>query len=235
MNRTTWIVIAAICVLGLGSLIFFTKKDTVSVDSLDASSIIASENGSIGDRVFGKADAKVIVFEYADFQCPGCAGGFATMTNIQKLYSDKVAFVFRNFPLTTIHPNALAASTVAEAAGQQGKFWEMHDLLFEQREAWVNLSADQRGEAFLGYASELNLNMETFEKDLSSKAVAEKIERDRALGNRVKVDSTPSFFVGSEKADSATVNDVIQSKGEKLMDMIDAALKAVGETPPTRS
>lgn len=235
MNRTAWIIIAAVCILGLGGLIVFTKKDAVNVDTLNPASIIQSENGSIGDRVYGKTDAKVIVFEYADFQCPGCAGAYANMSSIQALYKDTVAFVFRHFPLTTIHPNALATATVAEAAGQQGKFWEMHDLLFEQRDAWVNLSAEQRGSAFTGYAQQLGLNMDTFTTDQSGKIVAEKIERDRALGGKVGVDSTPSFFVGSEKADSTVVNDVIQSKGEKLMDMIDAALKAAGETPPARS
>ena len=234
MNRTAWIIIAAACVLGLGALVVSSKKDDVNIDALNPSSIILSENGSIGDRVFGNANAKVIVFEYADFQCPGCAGAFTNTSAIQKLYKDQVAFVFRHFPLTTIHPNALASATVAEAAGQQGKFWEMHDLLFEQREGWVNLTADQRGAVFLGYVTQLGLDVEKFKTDQASKIVSEKISRDQALGGKLNVNSTPSFFVGTAKADEKTVEDMIQSKGEKFMDMIDAALKAAGETPPIR-
>lgn len=234
MNRTTWIVIIAIVVLGLGGLIAFTKQGSVNVDNLDPTAIIQSENGSMGDHVYGKTDSKVIVFEYADYQCPGCGAAYPATHTIQNLYKDKVAFVFRNFPLTTIHPNALAAASVAEAAGLQGKFWEMHDLLFTQRDNWVNLSVSDRGNTFLSYAKQLGLDTDKFTSDQAGKVVSEKISRDRSLGGKVGVDSTPSFFVGSDKMDSDTVDDVINGKGEKLMDKIDAALKAVNETPPTR-
>lgn len=234
MNRTTWIVIIIIVALGLGGLIAFSKQGATNVDNLDPTSIIQSNNGSIGDHVFGKTDSKVILFEYADYQCPGCGAAYPATHSIQNLYKDKVAFVFRNFPLTTIHPNALAAASVAEAAGLQGKFWEMHDLLFTQRDGWVNLTVSQRGDTFLSYARQLNLDIDKFTADQASKEVSEKINRDRSLGGKVGVDATPSFFVGSEKMDSDTVDDVINGKGEKLMNKIDAALKAVGETPPSR-
>lgn len=235
MNRTAWIIIVAVCVLGLGGLIVFTKKDSINVDSIDPAKVITATNGAIGDRVYGKADSKVVVIEYADYQCPGCAGAYQNFNAIKKLYSEKVAFVFRNFPLTTIHPNSLAASSVAEAAGQQGKFWDMHDTLFGNRDAWVNLSVNDRSSAFLGYANQLKLNVTTFNSDLAGKMVADKIARDRALGNKLGVNSTPSFFIGNKEADSETVNDIIQQGGTKLMDAIDAALKNVGETPPARS
>lgn len=235
MNRTTWIVIAVIVILGLGGLIAFTKKDSVNVDTLDPTKIIQNENGLIGDRVYGKTDAKVVVFEYADFQCTGCEAAFNTMNTVQKLYKDKVAFVFRNFPLTSIHPNALAAATVAEAAGQQGKFWEMHDLLFTNQSAWSSLSTDQRGETFLGYAKQLGLDTDKFTQDQASKAVSEKISRDRSLGGKVGVSSTPTLFIGDEKLDSNTVNDVMNGSGDSFKNKIDEALKAAGETPPARS
>lgn len=234
MNRITWIVIGAICLIGLGGLIAFTKQGEPNVDNLDPTSLIQSENGSIGDRTTGKTGAKVIVFEYADYQCPGCGAAFSTIKNIQETYKDKVTFVFRNFPLTSIHPNALAASSVAEAAGQQGKFWEMHDLLFSQRDAWVNLTADQRGSVFVGYAKQLDLDIDKFTSDQAGKTVSEKISRDRALGGKVGVDSTPSLFIGSTKVDATTVDEVINGKGDSFMNKLDDALRAVGETPPTR-
>jgi protein-disulfide isomerase len=234
MNRTIWIVIGVVCLLGLGGLVAFTKQGETNVDNVDAATIIQSSNGSIGDRTTGKSDAKVIVFEYADYQCPGCGAAFSTTKTIQDTYKDKVAFVFRNFPLTSIHPNALAAASVAEAAGQQGKFWEMHDLLFTQRSAWVNLSADQRGSVFVGYAQQLGLDTAKFTSDQSSKLVSEKINFDRALGSKVGVNSTPSFFIGSTKIDATTTDEVINGKADSFMSKLDDALRAAGETPPVR-
>lgn len=239
MNRTAWIVIVAACVLGLGTLIFFTKKDAVNVDDIDPTSIVSETEAAIGDRVFGKTDSKVIVFEYADYQCPGCASAFSTMSTVQEVYKDKVAFVFRNFPLTTIHPNALAAATVAEAAGQQGKFWDMHDLLFANRNDWVNLSTDQRGSVFEGYAQRLNLDMDKFKTDQAGSLVAQKIDRDRALGGKVNVSATPTIFIGSERVSDEILSggegtSIINGNGNAFMDKLDEALKAVGETPPSR-
>lgn len=233
MNKVTWIVIGAIVLVGLGGLIAFTKKDEVNVDNLDPAAIIQSSDSSIGDRVYGKTDAKVIVFEYADYQCPGCGAAYPTIKTIQETYKDQVAFVFRNFPLTSKHPNALAAASAAEAAGQQGKFWEMHDLLFSQRDSWVDLSTDKRDDVFLGFAKQLSLDTDKFTTDRASKTVAEKINRDRSLGAKVGVDATPSLFIGSTKVDSTTVDDVINSKSDSFMAKLDAALKEAGETPPT--
>lgn len=233
MNKITWTVIGVICLLGLGGLIAFTKQDEINVDNIDPVAVIKSENASISDRTTGKTGAKVVVFEYADYQCPGCGVAYSTVKSIQETYKDKVTFVFRNFPLTSAHPNALAAASAAEAAGQQGKFWEMHDLLFAQRSDWVNSTADQRNDVFVGYAKQLNLDIDKFTTDQSSKTVAEKISRDRALGGKVNVNSTPSFFIGSTKLDAKSTDDVINGKSDSFMSQLDTALKAAGETPPS--
>ena len=127
--------------------------------------------------------AKVVVFEYADFQCPGCGAAFPQTKKIQSFYQDKVAFVFRNLPLTTIHPNAMAAAAVSEAAGLQGKYWEMHDLLFTSRDSWVDLTPGNRGSMFETFAKQLNLNIDQFRTDLSGTKVQEKIKiRSYRLG-----------------------------------------------------
>lgn len=234
MNRNSWLVIAIICVLGLGALIFLTKKDSVNTDNLDPSKILESSATSIGDHVYGKKDAKVVVFEYADFQCPGCGGAHTNTPRIQELYKDKVAFVFRNYPLITIHPNALAAASVAEAANLQGKYWEMNNLLFERRTDWVNLAADKRGDMFLTFASQLGLNIDQFKSDLTSSKIETKIRVDRSLGDKAGVSGTPSFHIGKNKMNSTIVDDVIKKEGTLLMDAIDQALKDAGETPPVR-
>lgn len=222
MTKTRWIIFALICVLALVGIVVFTKKDSVDVGSLDASKIITGENG---DHVYGKPDAKVVLFEYGDFQCPGCGGAFAQIKSIKEEYKDKIAFVFRNFPLTTIHPNALAAATAAEAANLQGKFWEMHDKLYENQDSWSNVSATARTDVFVQYASAIGLNVEKFKEDMSSKSVSEKIARDRAIGNKINVESTPTFYVNDEKMNPDIVSDVVQLKGDLLRKKLDEKLK----------
>lgn len=229
MTRTRWIIFAVICLLALGGLIVFTKKDKVNVDNLDPAQIITSENG---DHVFGNKDAKVILFEYGDFQCPGCGGAYPQLKTITEKYKNQVAFVFRNMPLTTIHPNALAAATAAEAASLQGKYWEMHDKLYETQNDWSSASTTARTDIFVSYANDLGLNTDKFKSDLTSKTVSDKISRDRAIANKLNVDSTPTIYVGSEKMDSATITDVVQQKGDLLTKKLNDKLKAANVALP---
>ena len=234
MTRTRWIVFVVLCVAVLGGLVMLSKKDNVDVSGQDPMKVVDGTSTSIGDQTYGKTDAKVVVTEYADYQCPACGAAHPQIKTIRELYKDTVLFVFRNFPLTTIHPNALAASTAAEAAGLQGKFWEMHDKLYETQDDWSSIDSAKRTDVFAGYAKDLGLNVEQFKTDLSDSRVSDKISRDRALATRLNVDSTPTVYVGDEKADKAVINELVQEKGEQVMKKLDAALKADGVTPPTR-
>lgn len=229
MTKTRWIIFAVICALALGALIIFAKKDKVNVDNIDPAQIITGDNG---DHVFGNKDAKVVLFEYGDFQCPGCGGAYPQLKTITEKYKNQVAFVFRNMPLTTIHPNAFAAATAAEAASLQGKYWEMHDKLYETQNDWSSASATARTDIFAGYANELGLNVDKFKADLTSKTVSDKISRDRAIANKLNVDSTPTIYVDSEKMDSATITDVVQQKGDLLMKKLNDKLKAANVALP---
>jgi protein-disulfide isomerase len=222
MTRTRWIIFALICLLGLAGLVVFSKKDDVNVKDTDASKIVTSDNG---DHVYGNKNAKVVLYEYGDFQCPACSGAFPNLKTIKEEYKDKIAFVFRNFPLTSIHPNALAASTAAEAAALQGKYWEMHDQLYANQQSWSNASAEARTDFFIQYASNLGLDVEKFKSDMSSKTVSEKISRDRALGNKLGADSTPTFYINGEKVAKDIVTDVVQQKGDLLRKKLDEKLK----------
>lgn len=222
MTRTRWIIFGLICIFALAGIVFFNKKDSVDVSATDPAKIITGTNG---DHVFGKADAKVVLFEYGDFQCPGCGGAYPQLKTITEKYKDKVAFVFRNFPLTSIHPNALAAATAAEAAALQGKYWEMHDKLYETQNDWSSVSPANRGQVFLGYARDLGLNTDKFTTDMSSQTVADKIARDRALGTKLDVSSTPTLYVNDQKVDAATITSVVQSNGDLLTKKLDELLK----------
>ena len=235
MTRSRWIIFALICVVTIGGLILLSKKDTVNVDNIDASKAVSETATSIGDHVYGDKSSKVVLIEYGDFQCPGCGGAFPQLKALKETYKDKIAFIFRNFPLTAIHPNALAAATAAEAAGLQGKFWQMHDKLYENQDAWSNVDASKRTDTFAGYAESIGLDVEKFRSDLSDAKITAKISRDRALGNKLGVNSTPTLYLGSEKLTDEEVSDLIQGTGEKLKAKIDAKLKAADIEAPKRS
>lgn len=232
MTKTRWIIFGAICVLLIGTLVFLANKDRRDVSSIDAGKIIATTDGELGDQVYGNKDAKVIVFEYGDFQCPSCGNAYPQIKAIKEQYKDKIAFVFRHLPLTSIHPNALSAAGAAEAAGMQGKFWEMHDELYENQDNWSSASTSERNRIFETYAEAVGVNIDQYRTDLVSSVVVEKIARDRALAKRSSLDATPSILIGSSRLGSDIVSSIVQGDGAKLKAEIDRQLKAAGVELP---
>ena len=204
MNTKTWIIFGALVVAVLGGLILFSKKDQVEVANVDSNQIQpASEaSGNIADQVFGNKESKVVLFEYGDFQCPGCASAAPVIKTLSEKYKDQLAFVFRNNPLSSMHPNAKAAASSAEAAGLQGKYWEMHDKIFAMQNSWGTLSADKRTDAFVNYAMEVGVkDIEKLKSDMGSKAVASKISFGLGLGKKAGVTGTPTFMLNGKKLD----------------------------------
>jgi len=147
------------------------------------------------DWARGKRDAKVTVIEYGDFQCPACAQYEPIVQQVEKEYGDRVLFVFRNFPLTQAHPNAMLGAQAAEAAGAQGKYWQMHDLLYVKQSEWSLVSASSARTDIEGYAQSLGLDMTKFKNDIDSGAVKNKIQNDMTWGTQARVDHTPTFFL----------------------------------------
>lgn len=234
MTPVRWIIFAAVCIVTLGGLVLFSKKDSVNVENLDPTKAISETTTEVGDRVYGNKSSKVVLIEYGDFQCPGCGAAFPNLKTIKETYKDQIAFMFRNYPLTNIHPNALAAATAAEAAGLDGKYWEMHDKLYQNQTAWSDIDPAKRTDIFAGYAEEIGLNVDTFKTNLSDKRIATKIARDRAFGQKLNVDSTPTVFINEVKVGNDDLTDLTGKSGEALMDKLDAALKANNVTPPKR-
>lgn len=145
------------------------------------------------DQVQGDPNtAKIVLVEYGDYQCPYCGHAFPLVKKFVEEYGDEVAFVFRNFPLTDSHQYAMAAATIAEAAGKQGKFWEMHDLIYNNQNL---LSENMLKEC----AAALNLDINKIENDITTSNLQDKIEADFEGGVRSGVNGTPSFFVNGEK------------------------------------
>ena len=210
MEARGWIIFAIITALTLGGLVFMSTQNKIDVSEFDSNSIIVAneKNGEIADHEYGAkaAEAAVVIYEYGDFQCPGCAGAYERTKNIVDRYPDHVSLVFRNLPLTQIHPNALAAASVAEAAGLQGRYWEMHGLLFENQTLWASASSSERGAIFEQYARDLALNIDKFKEDVASEAINKKIRFDQAIYRQLDRDpSTPTFVIDGEVLDSADV------------------------------
>ena len=140
-----------------------------------------------GSPVRGNPEAKIAVVEFSDFQCPFCGRVTPTLEQVEREYGDDVRIVFKHLPLS-IHPKAPAAHAAAWAAHQQGKFWEMHDKIFENQR-------DLSEEAYTRYAAELGLDMERFEKDLASDAARQAVAADVAEAGTLGVTGTPGFFI----------------------------------------
>lgn len=144
----------------------------------------------------GTESAKVTLVEFGDYQCPACAASYPIIEEVLSTYKDTVLFVFRNFPLPT-HRNAKVAAEAAEAAGAQGKYWEMYGLLYRNQNQWAN-DSNPLG-IFEGYAKELKLNTGKFKEDVQSSKYANKIQGDLNDGRRIGVNSTPTFYLNGEK------------------------------------
>lgn len=227
MNKIGWIIFSVVVVLLLGGLIAWTRTTNppIDVSNVENNSVIAAsdQNGNIADHVSGSDSKKIMFIEYGDYQCPSCGSAFPNVKSLLEEYPE-VTFIFRNFPLTSIHPNARAAAAVAEAAGLQGKFWEMHDVLYEKQNDWSSLDASKRTEIFNSYARDLELDMAKFGADVAGKQTNQKVNFDLALGKSVGVSATPTFFLNGKELEGATANGIVQGDLTKIREQLDALI-----------
>lgn len=144
------------------------------------------------DHAQGPADAPVTLVEYGDYECPYCGRAYPIIKKIQQEMGKQLRFVFRNFPLNTIHEHASVAAQAAEAAGAQGKFWEMHDILYEHQ--------DDLADADLGqYALRIGLEIYRFQKEMGEETFARRVRDDFRGGIKSGVNGTPTFFINGER------------------------------------
>lgn len=184
--------------------------------SKSSSSNISGTPAPIADSdwVKGNSDAKVTIIEYSDFQCPACASAYPMMKKAVQEFGDKIRFVYRHFPLVQIHQNAELAAEASEVVGLQGKFWEMHDMLFDKQSNW-GTSKDAK-KLFAQYVGELGLDKAKFESDLSSDAVKQKIKNSRSEAARINLGGTPSIFINDKIIDNPGSYDELK----KLIDVV---------------
>jgi protein-disulfide isomerase len=146
------------------------------------------------DHAEGTKAATVQLVEYGDYECPHCGAAYPVIKKIQKTFGSQVYFVFRNFPLSEIHPYAMAAAIATEAAALQNKYWQMHDIIFENQEMLDNEGLQQM-------AGTIGLEIKKFQKDILREELQAKVEADFESGVRSGVNGTPSFFINGNKFD----------------------------------
>jgi len=149
---------------------------------------------AVGDRDHfeGPADVRMVLVEYGDYECPHCGAAYPVLKRVRRTLEHELGFVFRNFPLSEMHPHALQAAEAAEAAGAQGKFWEMHDLLFDNQNALGRSHLNR-------YAAQLGLDLKRFEAELDSHVHLDRIREDIGSGVRSGVNGTPTLFINGAR------------------------------------
>lgn len=181
----------------------------------------AGEAGAEPAHSIGDAKAPITLEEFGDFQCPPCGALHPVLKTMEQEFGSRLRIIFREFPLVPAHQHAMAAARSAEAAGLQGKFWEMHDLIYESQATWSN-AFDVRP-IFEGFATKIGLNLEKFKRDLSSEAVAQRIFLDGKRGRSMGVQGTPTMFMNGREVPFESL------PAEKLRVVINNELKALGK------
>ena len=173
--------------------------------------------GADPPHVRGNQNAPVTLEEFADFQCPSCGAYYPELKKIESEFGDKLRVIFRENPLLPMHQYALVAAQAAEAAGLQGKFWEMHDKLYENQKTWSE--AKDVVPLFVGYAKEIGLDTDRFMRDLNGEPVAVRIFQDGKRSHALGISATPTFFINGREATGD------QWKPEGVRQMINEALR----------
>lgn len=188
-----FLIILAVLVLGFIGFFIFGKNKSTAPGSQN------NNAGQTSNHVQGAGKKGVTFVEYGDFQCPACGEYYPIVEQVRRLYGDDITFQFRNFPLVQVHQNAMAAHRAAEAAGKQGKFWDMYNALYSQQQTWS--SAGNVSLIFESFAKQLGLNVDQFRKDYQSEAVNNTINADIKEGQGLGITGTPTFFINGKKVD----------------------------------
>lgn len=202
MTKEVKILIAIAVVVVIGGVllaVFANPQPQQPGKALDGKSLVRDNSHMTGNK-----DAKVTVVEFGDYQCPACGQASPELDKAIDYYKDNsnVNFVFRNFPLDTIHPNAQIAAEAVEAAGAQGKYWEMNRLMYKNQTEWAESLTPI--DFFVKYASELGLNTDQFKSSVDQRLFKDVIAADYKDGEAEGVDSTPTFFINGTKHPGVT-------------------------------
>jgi protein-disulfide isomerase len=219
MDKRFWAILGVILVVVVGAIWISNDKKNNNTNT----------NAAPTNHVEGQGTTGVKLVEYGDYECPICGMYYPTVKQIQAEFNSQIYFQFRNLPLTSIHQNAMAGARAAEAASEQDKFWQMHDLLYENQNSWAQ--ASDPTPYYTAYAKQLGLNITKFQQDEASDYVNNVINADlNAFSQTGQQEATPTFFLdgkyisNSELVDSngqpsatkfaAVINNEIASKAK---------------------
>ena len=207
----------ALVALGSGAILYRAKRQQQQLRPIPENKALSQTTEAESIHIRGNPNAPVTLEEFGDFQCPPC-GSFATFSEqLLKEYDSRLRIVFRNFPLSA-HEHAREAALAAEAAGFQGKFWEMYDVLYREQVFWTY--APNTRELFESYAGTIGLNLNQFKEDMDGEKARERVDSDHALGDSLGVKVTPALFINNEPLDPK------DKSPEGLRAAIKAALEA---------
>ena len=231
-----FIIILVVLVVALGSAWYLTRTIPAS-PTLPSSSVPGSQTSPVAQQqkppvvqgvpgadpphVLGPADAPVKIEEFGDFECPPCGIFHPILEQMKAEFGDKLQITFREFPLVPTHQHALAAASAAESAGLQGKFWEMHDLIYEHQNDWKK-EFDVRP-IFEGYAKQIGLDVERYKRDMNGDLVAQRIFADGKRGHSLGVKGTPTVFMNGREVPFESL------PAEKLRVVIQNELRSSGK------
>ena len=200
-----WIIIGIAIVLFIGGVFYLAG----SSKKQEGEDLVQFVDNNTESYFKGSSDAKVILVEFSDFECLACAQYSQILRQIDESYRDDVKIVFRHFPLESIHENAMFAANAAEAAGTRGKFWKMHDIVYEKQSEWNSLSGDELLAKFLEYASEIGINdIDEFSKEIRDTVYQEKINKDLDAANQLNLNSTPTIFLNGVQLSNSTFSNL---------------------------
>jgi len=215
MNQSTKsILLWGAVILGIVAMVW----GLASLGSGGGSATTSLNNGITDtDHVDGPRDAKVVLVEYSDFQCPACSAMYPIVKQLAEAFPEDLAVVYRSYPLRSIHPNAQLSAQAAEAAARQASFWEMHDVLFNTQAQWSNLQDPT--DFFVSLATSIGLDTEQFQADLTSKEVEDVVNASYNEASGMRLSGTPTFFLNGE---------TIQNPGtyQGFKDLIQSAIDA---------
>lgn len=232
MKKVTGIIIGLI-ILAFAGLVFISLKNksdnAVDYNQYNPDAIIAGDehNGYISDHVKGNPDAPVLLVEYADYQCPGCASMNPRINTLIEEFGDDLGLIYRNY-LLSYHQNGTAAATAAEAAAMQGYWKEYADMLFANQSTWESASIEERGDMFLDLFANVtsgNGDIAKFQSDMEKTEIKKKLNFDQGLGDKIGITGTPSIYLNGEKIDfsGTTTEDAFYTL---MRSKINAALEA---------
>jgi NhaA family Na+:H+ antiporter len=222
MKRSLPLLIIAAVLVAAVALTWVLLRSSRPDQSSTNSSGSDGPSGAAPPHIRGNANAKVTLEEFGDFECPVCGTYSVELKKIESEFGDRLSVIFREYPLyPTPHKHALIAAQAAEAAGLQGRFWEMHDKLYENQKAWSE--ATDVMPLFIDYARQIGLDTDRFGRELNGEIVAGRITQDGIRAHARGVIGTPSFFVNGKALDAASFSP------DGLRAMINAALREAGK------